>query len=152
MNVILLEKIRGLGDLGEQVKVRPGYGRNYLVPQGKALPATAANVEVFEARKAELIKRAEESVSAARMRAEAAAKLELSISARASEEGKLYGSVTPAEVQAAAQEQGVELATAEIYLPAGTIRQTGEFEVELTFHSDVQITLPLKVEAIAAAA
>lgn len=147
MQVILLEKVRGLGDLGEKVKVRPGYGRNFLIPKGKALPGTEANVKVFEERKAELIKRAEESESAARMRAEAAAKLELVITARASEEGKLYGSVTPAEVKQAAASQGVELSVAEIYLPIGTIRETGEFDVELTFHSDVQITVPLVVEA-----
>src|SRR3546814_2195134 len=89
MNVILLEKIKKLGDLGETVKVKSGFGRNYLLPQGKALPATAANVKVFEARKAELVKKASASVGAAKIRAEALAGKTLTIKVLASEEGKL---------------------------------------------------------------
>ena len=146
MEIILLEKIRNLGDLGDQVRVKPGFGRNYLIPHGKALPANAENVKVFEARKAELIKHAEESVNAAKMRAEACEGLELTVKALASEEGKLYGSIGANQIVEAAEARGIELHASEISTEE-TIRQTGEFEVLLSFHADVEVRAKLIVEA-----
>src|SRR3546814_12238755 len=128
MNVILLEKIKKLGDLGETVKVKSGFGRNYLLPQGKALPATAANVKVFEARKAELVKKASASVGAAKIRAEALAGKTLTIKVLASEEGKLYGSVGVAEIVDAAQALGLGVEKNELEIVGGPIRTVGTFE------------------------
>lgn len=146
MEVILLEKIRNLGDLGDKVRVKPGFGRNFLIPYGKALPATAANVEVFEARKAELIKKAEESLSAARMRADAAEGAVFTVEALASEEGKLYGSVNAQQVVEAAAAQGIELEPHEVSMPDGVVREVGESVVMLHFHADVEVEAKLVVE------
>ena len=150
MEVILLQKIRNLGDLGDKVRVKPGFGRNFLIPYGKALPANDANVEVFEARKAELIKQAQESLNAAKMRAEACEGLELRVSALASEEGKLYGSIHASQIAEAAAAVGVELNASEISTDE-VIRQVGEFEVTVSFHADVQSRVKLIVEAEKAA-
>ena len=109
MEVILLEKVKKLGDLGDTVKVKSGYGRNYLLPQGKALPATDANRKVFEARKAELIKRSADSLNAAKLRAEKLAGKTIVVKALSAEEGKLYGSVGPADVVRAAEAQGLDI-------------------------------------------
>ncbi len=147
MEVILLEKIRNLGDLGDKVRVKPGFGRNFLIPYGKALPATEGNVEVFEARKAELIKKAQESLNAAKMRAEAVAGLTLTVSALASEEGKLYGSISSAQIAETAAAAGVEVEINEISIPDGVIRQVGEFPVLFHFHADVEAQVTLVVEA-----
>ena len=103
MDLILLEKIKHLGDLGDVVKVKPGYGRNFLLPNGKALPATTANKEVFEARKAELVKKAADSVNAAKIRAGKLEGVTVTVRALASEEGKLYGSVGPGDIERAAK-------------------------------------------------
>lgn len=150
MEVILLERIRNLGDLGDKVKVKPGFGRNFLIPFGKALPANEKNLAVFEARKADLIKQAQESLNAAKMRAQACEGLELSIAALASEEGKLYGSIHASQIAEAAQAAGVELKASEISTDE-VIRQTGEFEVTVSFHADVQTRVKLLVEAEKAA-
>ncbi|RZO82512.1 MAG: 50S ribosomal protein L9 [Oceanococcus sp.] len=150
MEVILLERIRNLGDLGDKVKVKPGFGRNFLIPQGKALPATEANMAVFEARKAELIKQAEDSLNAAKLRAHGCEGVELSIVAMASEEGKLYGSIHAAQIAEAAQERGIDLNASEISTD-DVIRQVGEYEVTLNFHADVQTRIKLVVEAQKAA-
>lgn len=150
MEVILLERIRNLGDLGDKVKVKPGFGRNFLVPYGKALPANEANMAVFEARKAELIKQAEDSLNAAKLRAKACEDLELTIQAMASEEGKLYGSIHAAQIAEAAKEKGVEIEASEISTD-DIIRQTGEYEVTVQFHADVQQRVKLLVEAQKAA-
>lgn len=150
MEVILLERIRNLGDLGEKVRVKPGFGRNFLIPQGKALPANEANMAVFEARKAELIKQAEESVSAAKLRAQACEGLELHIAALASEEGKLYGSIHASQIAEAAAQAGVEVEASEISTDE-VIRQLGEFEITLSFHADVETRVKLVVEAQQAA-
>lgn len=146
MEVILLEKLKSLGDLGDTVKVKPGFGRNFLLPQGKALPATEANRKVFEARKAELIKRAQDSLNAAKLRAEKLAGLTLTIRALASEEGKLYGSVGPADIVAAAAAIGVELHKNEIDMISGPIRTTGSHTVAVQLHSEVQTSLSVIVE------
>jgi large subunit ribosomal protein L9 len=152
MNVILLEKIKKLGDLGETVKVKPGFGRNYLLPQGKALPATEANRQVFEARKAELIKKSTDSLNAAKLRAEKIAGKTVTIAALASEEGKLYGSVGPAEIVEAAEKLGIEIAKGEIDLLSGAIRQVGSFEIGVRLHHDVETSFTVVVQEAKAAA
>ena len=145
MEVILLEKIKKLGDLGETVKVKPGFGRNFLLPQGKALPATEANRKVFEARKAELVKKSNESLSGAKMRAEKLNGQTITIKALAAEEGKLYGSVGPGDVVRAAAEQGLEFKKGELEMAGGTIRQTGTYDVVVRLHTEVEATLKVVV-------
>jgi large subunit ribosomal protein L9 len=145
MEVILLERIKKLGDLGDTVKIRPGYARNYLLPQGKALPATDANREVFEARKAELIKQSQDSLNAAKARAETFAGVTVTIEALSADQGKLYGSITPADVARAAEEQGLSLQKSEVEMPEGPIRMAGEFELPVRLHSEVSTTLKLVV-------
>lgn len=146
MEVILLEKIKRLGDLGETVKVKPGYGRNFLLPQGKALPATDANRAVFEARKAELLKKAQSSLSAAKMRAEKIAGTVLTIKVLASEEGKLYGSVSVSEILDAANAQGLDLHRNEIILPS-PIRTVGSTDVAIALHTEVETSVTVVVES-----
>jgi len=146
MNIILLEKVKNLGDLGDTVKVKPGYGRNFLLPQGKALPATEPNRKVFEARKAELVKKAADSINAAKIRAERIAGKTLTIKALASDEGKLYGSVGPAEIVDAAAAQKIELNKHEIDMVTGPIRATGSFTVAVRFHSEVETAITVVVE------
>ena len=145
MDVILLEQVKNLGDLGDTVKARPGYARNFLLPQGKALPANEANRKVFEERKAELLAKAEATKKAAQMRSESIHGKTLSISARCSEEGKLYGSIGPNDIVAAAAEAGIELKKAEVDMPTGPIRETGSFEIHVLLHSEVETTLTLEV-------
>ena len=146
MDVILLEKVKNLGDLGDTVKVKPGYGRNFLLPQGKALPATPGNVKVFEARKAELLKKATDSLSAAKMRAAQFGGKTLTIKALTAEEGKLYGSIGPSDIVRAAQAAGFELKKAEVDMPTGPIRQIGTSPVTLRLHTEVEATLTIVVE------
>lgn len=146
MEVILLEKIKKLGDLGDTVKVKSGFGRNYLLPQGKALPATEANRKVFEARKADLVKKASDSINAAKIRAEKLAGKTLTIRALAAEEGKLYGSVGPAEIVHAAEAAGLELHKSEIDMVSGPIRAIGSYEVAVRLHTEVETSLTVVVE------
>jgi len=146
MNVILLERVKKLGDLGDTVKVKPGYGRNYLLPQGKALPATDANRKVFEVRKAELIKKAGDSLNAAKARAEKIGGKKVVVKARSAEEGKLYGSVGPADIVRAAAAQGIEIEKSEIDLISGAIRQTGSYDIAVRLHTEVETSLTVVVE------
>ncbi len=146
MDVILLEKVKNLGDLGDTVKVKPGYGRNFLLPQGKALPATPGNLKVFEARKAELLKKATDSLSAAKMRAEQLGGKALTIKALTAEEGKLYGSVGPSDVVRAANAAGMDVKRSEVDMPAGPIRQIGSYPVTLRLHTEVEATITVVVE------
>lgn len=146
MQVILLEKVKNLGDLGDTVKVRSGYGRNFLLPKGKALPATEPNRKVFEERKAELVKKAQDSINAAKIRAEKLAGKTLTIKALASEEGKLYGSVGPAEIMQAAEALKLDVHKHEIDMVTGAIRTTGTFEVAVRLHSEVETSLTIVVE------
>lgn len=146
MEVILLEKIRNLGDLGDKVRVKPGFGRNFLVPYGKALPASEDNLKVFEARKAELVKQAQESLNAAKMRAETCTDLVLEVGVLASEEGKLYGSVGAGQIAEAAEARGITIQPNEIDLE-DVIRQVGEYDVNLVFHADVQTKIQVVVNA-----
>ena len=127
MQVILLETIKNLGDLGSVVDVRPGYGRNFLIPQGKALPATKNNLAEVEERRAELEKQAAELLSAAEARAEKLAEATITVGAKSGDEGKLFGSVGTANIADAISEQtGVAVEKAEVKLPLGAIRQTGK--------------------------
>jgi large subunit ribosomal protein L9 len=147
MEVILLEKIDNLGTLGDRVKVKPGYGRNYLLPQGKAAPATPENIAEFEARRAELEKAAAESLAAAEARRDRLTDMILTITAKAGEEGKLFGSVGTSDIADAINAAGVEVERHEVRLPAGAFRQTGEYDVDLHLHSDVNITVKLVIVA-----
>lgn len=148
MEVILLEKIRNLGALGDKVKVKSGYGRNYLVPKGKAVYATPANTEKFEARRAELEKAAAQGVKAAEARKQALEALEVvTIVAKAGEEGKLFGSIGTRDIAAAIVKGGVEVNKSEIHLPSGALRQIGEYEIEVELHSDVSVIVKLSVVA-----
>lgn len=146
MEVILLEKVENLGNLGDKVKVRPGYGRNYLIPQGKAKAATAENIAYFEARRAELERQAAETVAAAQQRADQLAGLAVTIAAKAGEEGKLFGSVGTVDIAEAVTRAGVEVHRHEVRLPEGPIRACGEYEVELHLQTDVNATVKVVVE------
>lgn len=138
MEVILLEKVRNLGNLGDKVKVRSGYGRNFLIPTGRAVMATADNVAAFEARRAELEKKVAEELAAAQARAEKIAAVgSVTIAANAGEEGKLFGSIGAADVAEAFAAAGVELERREVLMPDGPIRQIGEHVLEVQLHSDV---------------
>ncbi|MEN8175594.1 MAG: 50S ribosomal protein L9 [Pseudomonadota bacterium] len=147
MEVILLEKIGNLGDLGDKVRVRPGYGRNFLIPTGRAVPATADNVAVFESRRAELETQAASKVSDAQSRKEQLEGLQITISRKAGDEGKLFGSVGTSDIAEAVTAAGVTLAKHEVRLPEGPFRVTGDYEVNLHLHTDVDATLKLTVAA-----
>lgn len=147
MNVILLEKVHNLGDLGEQVNVKAGYGRNFLIPQGKAVSATADNVAKFEARRAELEKIAAEKLAVAEGRKAKLEGLTVSISHKAGDEGKLFGSVGTAEIAHAITDAGVEVAKAEVRLPEGALRQIGDFDIDVELHSDVVATVKVSIVA-----
>jgi large subunit ribosomal protein L9 len=145
MEIILLEKIAGLGNLGDKVSVRPGYGRNFLIPQGKAVAATAEKLAEFEKRRTELEKKAAEDLAAAQARAEAIGKLSIKIVQKAGEEGRLYGSVGTKDIAEAVTAAGVTLHKHEVRLPSGPIRQAGDYEIAVHLHSDVDATVALSV-------
>ncbi|MCW8886663.1 MAG: 50S ribosomal protein L9 [Motiliproteus sp.] len=147
MDVILLEKVGKLGGLGDQVTVKPGFGRNFLLPFGKAVPATKDNIENFETRRVELQKAADVKLAAAQERAEKLNEVELSIVAKAGEEGKLFGSIGTRDIADAITEAGIEVAKSEVRLPEGAIRTTGEFEIAIQLHSDVTAMIGLIVVA-----
>jgi large subunit ribosomal protein L9 len=147
MQIILLEKVANLGELGEQVTVKPGYARNFLFPQNKAVPATKANVEQFEARRAELEKAATEKLASANSRKEKIEGIELSVAVRAGDEGKLFGSLGNRDIAELATEAGVELSKSEVRLPNGPIRSVGEFDVAIHLHAEVNAVLKLHVVA-----
>lgn len=145
MDVILLEKVENLGNLGDKVKVRPGYGRNFLIPKGKAKPATAENIKLFEERRAELEKAAAESVAAAEARKAQLEGLTVTINAKAGEEGKLFGSVGTTDIAEAITQAGVAVERHEIRLPEGALRAVGEYEIELHLHTDVNASVKVVV-------
>ena len=146
MEVILLEKTRNLGNLGDQVKVRNGYGRNFLIPQGKAVPATEANIKFFEERRAELEKQANDKLAAAQARADKLAELaSVTLPAKAGDEGKLFGSVGTRDIAEAITAAGVAVAKAEVLMPNGAIRAVGDFEIDVQLHSDVVATIKISV-------
>lgn len=146
MEVILLENIGNLGGLGETVSVKAGYGRNFLIPQGKAVPATDANVAEFEARRAELEKAAAETLATAQARAETLAALgPLTIEANAGEEGKLFGSVGTRDIADAVVAAGVEIDKSEVRLPEGALRETGEYTIAIQLHTEVMTDIALAI-------
>jgi large subunit ribosomal protein L9 len=145
MNVILLERLSNLGDLGDEVNVKNGFARNFLIPQGKAVRATKANREVFEERRVELERAANEQLGVAQARAEKLEELEITYVAKAGEEGKLYGSVGTKDIADLVTEQAIEVSKSEIRLPEGVIRTTGEYEVDVQLHSDVTVSIKLNV-------
>ena len=148
MEVILLEKVANLGNLGDKVSVKPGYGRNFLVPSKKAVPANKANIEAFEARRAELEKAAAEALAAAQARAEKLAALaQIVIKTNAGDEGKLFGSIGVADVADAVTTAGEEIVKREVSMPDGPIHMIGEYELEIHLHSDVAQTITVVVEA-----
>jgi len=143
MEVILLDKVANLGSLGDKVKVKAGYGRNFLLPYGKAVPATEANIKAFEERRAELEKAAAEKLAAAQAREGAS----FTITSKAGEEGKLFGSIGVRDVADAITAGGTDVEKSEVRLPEGPIRMTGEYEIELQLHTDVEVTIKLAVVA-----
>ena len=147
MELILLEKVQNLGDLGDTVNVKPGFGRNYLLPQGKAVPATAENIAQFEAQRAELEKVAKVRLGGAENRAGTLTDVAITITANASEEGKLYGSIGPREISDALQAVGHEVEKSEVIMGEGPVRVTGEYEIHLQLHADVETLIKLIVEA-----
>lgn len=147
MQVILLENIGNLGDLGEQVNVKSGYGRNYLIPNGKAVPATSENIEKFEAQRAELEKVQADALAEAQGRAEKLNELTLTLHRKIVSEDKLFGSVGVNEIAAAVAEAGLEVSKREIMLPDGPFRSAGEYEVELHLHADVNAQIKLVIAA-----
>ncbi|VAW72216.1 LSU ribosomal protein L9p [hydrothermal vent metagenome] len=147
MEVILLEKVENLGNLGDRVNVKPGYGRNFLIPSGKATPATEGHIKAFEERRAELEKAAAESLAVAEARLEKLMDMTITIAAKAGEEGKLFGSVGAIDIAEAIVAAGVEIERSEVRLPEGAFRNIGEYKVQLHLHSDVNSEITLIVEA-----
>ena len=145
MNIILLERIVNLGDLGDEVVVKSGFARNFLIPKGKAVRASKDNRAVFEARRAELERSAQERLGGAQARAATLAGVTVTIAAKAGDEGKLYGSVGTHDIAEALAAQGVEIAKSEIRLPAGVIRVIGEYQIDVHLHSDVNVAIKVFV-------
>ncbi len=147
MNVILLEKVGKLGNIGDQVSVKSGFGRNFLIPQGKAIPATSANVADFEARRAELEAAAAEKKATAEARAAQLAEVDVTITANAGDEGKLFGSLGARDLAEAITAAGAEVAKSEVKLPEGTLREVGEYDVDVQLHAEVTQTVKVVVVA-----
>lgn len=145
MEVILLEKVENLGNLGDLVKVKPGYARNYLLPKGKAKRATPENIAEFEARRAELERLAAEALAAAQNRKAQLEGLEVTIPVKAGEEGRLFGSIGTADIAEAITKAGVEVKRQEVRMPEGPIRVIGEHEITLHLHSDVDAVVKVNV-------
>jgi large subunit ribosomal protein L9 len=147
MELILLQKVANLGNIGDRVKVKSGYGRNFLLPKGKATLATAENIARFDARRAELERVAHDDLHRAQQRAAAIKDFKLSIIAKAGSEGKLFGSVGTADIAEAATAAGHSLARSEVRLPGGPLRAVGEHVVQLHLHADVEVELPVIIVA-----
>lgn len=148
MEVILLDKVGKLGGIGDKVSVKAGFGRNYLIPHGKALPANAKNLAEFEARRAELEAAAAEKTSDASARAEKIAALEtVTITANAGDEGKLFGSIGTRDIADVITAAGVEVSKAEVKLPEGALREIGEFEIDIQLHTEVTQSITIAVVA-----
>lgn len=148
MEVILLDKVDNLGNLGDKVSVKPGFGRNYLIPTGRAVPATGENLAAFEERRAELEKQVAEKLAAAEARKSQIEALgKVTITHKAGDEGKLFGSVGTSDIADACTAAGAEVAKAEVRLPEGPFRVAGEYEVELHLHADVNATITVEIVA-----
>ena len=147
MEVILLEKVENLGSVGDRVNVKPGYGRNFLIPSGKATPATEEHIKAFEERRAELEKTAADTQDMAEARREKLVGMSVTIQARAGEEGKLFGSIGTADIAETITAAGVEVQRSEVRLPEGAFRQLGEYSVLVHLHTDVNTEITLVIEA-----
>jgi large subunit ribosomal protein L9 len=147
MEVILLERVENLGNLGDRVSIKPGYGRNYLIPQGKAAEATPENIARFEARRAELETKAAESLTTAQHRADELAELIVTLAVKAGNEGRLFGSVGAVDIADAVSAAGIKLKKQEVRLPQGSIRQIGEYDVDIHLHSDIKTQIRVNVIA-----
>jgi large subunit ribosomal protein L9 len=147
MDVILLTKVANLGTIGDRVKVKSGYGRNFLLPKGKATLATPDNVKKFEARRAELEKAAREQFQDAESRQAAFKEFKLQITAKAGTEGKLFGSIGTADIAEACTKAGYKVARSEVRLPTGPLRTVGEHTITLHLHTDIDVQLPVVITA-----
>jgi large subunit ribosomal protein L9 len=147
MEIILLHKVANLGNIGDRVKVKPGYGRNFLLPQGKATLATPDNIRKFEARREELEKVAREELGGAQGRAAKLEGFKLTLTAKAGGEGKLFGSIGTSDIAEAVCKAGHNVERSEVRLPHGPIRQVGDHLVQLHLHTDVTVDLPISVVA-----
>ena len=145
MEVILLQKVANLGNIGDRVKVRSGFGRNFLLPQGKATLATPENVARFEARRAELERLAREHLSSAEERATALKDFRLTIQAKAGTEGKLFGSIGTADIAEALSRSSFKVERSEVRLPSGPLRMLGEYTVNLHLHADIDVPLQVAI-------
>lgn len=147
MKLILQERVVNLGNVGDVVTVKPGFARNFLVPQGKAIQATEANVQEFEKRRADLLKREAEKHEEAKQRGEVLATKTIKMAAKASDEGKLFGSVAARDIAEAVTASGVELCKSEINLPQGPIRMTGEYDIAVSLYGDIHTTIKIVIES-----
>ncbi|MEX0943069.1 MAG: 50S ribosomal protein L9 [Pseudomonadales bacterium] len=147
MQVILLENVVNLGDLGDKVEVKAGYGRNFLIPQNKAVPATKDNVLAFEARRAELERIEGDKRAEAEARAKLVGGLDITLTVKAGDEGKLFGSITVRDIVDAAEKRGVEIDKSEVLMPDGPIRALGEYEIDAQLHAEVTATMKVRVIA-----
>ncbi|WP_308364120.1 MULTISPECIES: 50S ribosomal protein L9 [unclassified Microbulbifer] len=147
MEVILLDKVGKLGNVGDRVEVKAGFGRNYLLPTGKAVAATETNIAEFEARRAELEAAAAAKIGGAEGRAAQLADLSVTLTANAGDEGKLFGSIGTRDIAEAITAAGVEVTKAEVKLPEGALREVGEYEVDVQLHADVIATVKVIIEA-----
>ena len=147
MELVLLQKVKNLGNLGDKVRVKPGYGRNFLIPQGQAVPATEANVAEFEKRRAEYEAKANDVMTAAEARKATLEGATVTVKANASAEGKLFGSIGPRDIAEAFSAAGKPLNKSEVVMGEGPIRHTGEFEVQIHLHADVHTTVKVTVAA-----
>jgi len=147
MEVILLEKVENLGSLGDRVNVKSGYGRNFLIPSGKATPATEEHIKAFEERRAELEKAAAEAQTTAEARRDKLVDMSITVQAKAGDEGKLFGSIGTADIAEAIVAAGVEVERSEVRLPEGAFRQVGEYSVLVHLHTDVNTEITLVIEA-----
>ena len=147
MDIILLQKVANLGNIGDRVKVKSGFGRNYLLPHGKATLATPDNIKRFEARRAELEKAAHEQLSSAEQRAEALKEFKLVIPSKAGTEGKLFGSIGTADIAEAATKAGIKIERSEVRLPNGALRTIGDHSVVLHLHADIDVPLAVTIVA-----
>jgi large subunit ribosomal protein L9 len=148
MEVILLEKVGRLGNIGDRVTVKSGFCRNFLIPQGKALSATPANVAEFEGRRAELEAAANEQKGKALARAERLANLSITISANAGDEGKLFGSIGARDIAEAVTAAGEEITKSEVRLPKGALRELGDYEIDIQLHAEVKQTMKLAIVSV----
>ena len=147
MKVILQERMINLGNVGDEVNVRPGFARNYLLPRGKAVQATQANVIVFEKRRAELEKKAADALAAAQKRAIEFENFTVTFASQASEEGKLFGSIAPRDIAKAVSDTGKHLEKSEVEMPEGPIRAIGEYQITLFLHGEVHTKIKVVVNA-----